>query len=151
MKALRIKTLGLILLQVAFASVGELLLGIGMKKIGAVTDWSPLALGRTFIQTITSGTIWMGIFALLLFFACYLLVLSWADLSYIKPVSAIGYAVIAFLGYAVLHEQVTPLRWFGVSLICVGVALAGQTEVRTTQVETRETPDVVRTAQGAEL
>jgi drug/metabolite transporter (DMT)-like permease len=151
MRALRIRTFGLILLQVAFASIGELLLGIGMKQIGAVTVWTPLALGRTFIQTVTSGTIWLGIFALLLFFACYLLVLSWADLSYIKPVSAIGYAVIAFLGYAVLHEHVTPVRWLGVSLICVGVALAGQTEVRTTEAGVRATQEVLPTAQGAEL
>lgn len=151
MRALRIRTIGLILLQVAFASVGELLLGIGMKDIGAVNDWSPAALGSTFVQTITSGTIWAGIFALLLFFACYLLVLSWADLSYIKPVSAIGYAVIAFLGYAVLNEQVTPTRWAGVILICFGVALAGQTEVRTTQSVADSPQDVARAAQGAEL
>jgi uncharacterized membrane protein len=150
MKALRIRTIGLILLQVAFATLGELLLGIGMKQIGAVTDWTPLALGRTFIQTITSGTIWLGIFSLLLFFACYLLVLSWADLSYIKPVSAIGYALIAFLGYLVLHEQVSPVRWVGVSLICVGVALAGQTEVRTTQAKQRAADDIVPAAQGVE-
>jgi uncharacterized membrane protein len=103
-----------------------------MKQVGAVQDWSLGALGRTFLQTITSGTIWAGILALLLFFACYLLVLSWADLSYVKPISAIGYAVIAFLGYAVLNEQVTPVRWLGVGLICAGVALASQTQVRTT-------------------
>lgn len=143
MRALRIRTVGLILLQVAFASVGELLLGIGMKQIGAVTDWTPPALARTFMQTITSGAIWLGIFALLMFFACYLLVLSWADLSYVKPISAIGYGVIAFLGFAVLHEQVTPVRWLGVTLICFGVALASQTEVRTT-------PGVVRTTEVAE-
>ena len=150
MRALRIRTVGLILLQVAFATVGELLLGIGMKQIGAVTDWSPAALARTFILTITSGTIWLGIFSLLLFFACYLLVLSWADLSYIKPVSAIGYALIAFLGYLVLHEQVSPVRWVGVALICVGVALAGQTEVRTTKSKQSVAEEPVSAAQGAD-
>jgi drug/metabolite transporter (DMT)-like permease len=33
-----------------------------------------------------------------------------------------------------LHEQVTPRRWVGVALICLGVLLVGQTKPRTTEV-----------------
>jgi drug/metabolite transporter (DMT)-like permease len=121
------------MLEVAFASLGELFLGIGMKQIGAVRNWSPAALGMDFLRVISSGTIWTGIFFLLLFFACYLLVLSWADFSYVKPISAVGYGIIAILGYVVLHEQVSPLRWLGVACISLGVGLTSQTDVNTTQ------------------
>ncbi len=81
----------------------------------------------------TSGMVWLGISCLLLFFVSYLLVLTWADYSYVMPASAVGYVIVTFLGYAVLGEEVTLTRWAGVSLICLGVMLVGRTPPRTTQ------------------
>ena len=69
---------------------------------------------------------------MLVFLVAYLLVLSWADYSYVLPASATGYVVVPLLGYAVLHEVVTPVRWTGAVLICLGVALVGRTPRRTT-------------------
>jgi len=59
--------------------------------------------------------------------------LSWADLSYVQPASAIGYAMVALLGYLLLGESVSPTRWMGVLCICGGVALVGGTDASTTQ------------------
>jgi len=134
MKTLRTKTHVLVVLMVLFSSVGDILLSKGMKQIGEVSLGSPARLAATFLMTITSGMIWMGIACLLLFFLCYLMVLSWADYSYVMPASAIGYALVAFLGYAVLGETVTATRWAGVGLICLGVGLVGRTPPRTTQL-----------------
>jgi len=131
-KKLQRKTHVLVVLMVLFSSVGEVLLGMGMKQIGAVKLNSPSALVAAFVSTVTNGVIWLGILLLLLFFVCYLLVLSWADYSYVMPASAFGYAVVAFLGYAVLREVVSPTRWAGVACICLGVLLVGQTPPRTT-------------------
>jgi uncharacterized membrane protein len=61
------------------------------------------------------------------------MLLSWADYSYVMPASSFGYAVVALLGVLVLRESVTSARWAGVALICVGVALVGRTEPRTTK------------------
>src|SRR2546430_17365594 len=61
-------------------------------------------------------------------------VLSWADYSYVMPAGAIGYAALTFLAVVFLHESVSPRRWIGVVLICVGVLLVGQTKPRTTEV-----------------
>src|SRR5712691_4319849 len=113
-KELRRKTHVLVVLMVLFSSVGEVLLGLGMRQIGAVRLNSPAALVAAFVSTVTNGVIWLGILLLLIFFVCYLLVLSWADYSYVMPASAFGYAVVAFLGYAVLREVVSPTRWAGV-------------------------------------
>ena len=132
-KSVTTKTHVLVVLMVLLSSVGDILLSKGMTQIGTVEFRSPAQVAATFLQTLTSGTIWMGIGLLLLFFACYLLVLSWADYSYVMPASAVGYAVVAFLGYAVLHEVVTPLRWAGVAVICLGVLLVGRTPARTTE------------------
>jgi drug/metabolite transporter (DMT)-like permease len=113
--------------MVFFSSIGNVLLSKGMKQVGEVADFAPAALFATFLKTFSNGSIWLGIFSLLLFFVSYLLLLSWADLSYVLPASAIGYAVVALFGYLLLGESVTPMRWLGVLFICSGVALVGAT------------------------
>ena len=52
------------------------------------------------------------------------------------PAGAFGYAVLTLLAVLFLHESVSPRRWIGVTLICVGVLLVGQTKPRTTAVAT---------------
>jgi uncharacterized membrane protein len=49
--------------------------------------------------------------------------LSWADLSYVLPVTAIGYVLVALLGRVFLAEQIPVKRWAGIVLIVAGVAL----------------------------
>jgi len=130
---LRIKTLVMILAMVVCANVGDLMLKRGMTQIGAV-EISPAGLWHALLLTITSGTIWMGIFFLLGFMLSYMTVLSWADYSYVMPAGAFGYALLTLLAVVFLHETVSPRRWMGVVLICVGVLLVGQTRPRTTEV-----------------
>lgn len=134
-QSLQRKTYVLLVLLVLFSSVGNVLLSKGMKQIGEVKDWSGPALASLFGKTFTSGTIWLGIASLVLFLVSYLVVLSWADYSYVLPASASGYIVVPLLGYIVLGEAVTPLRWAGAVIISVGVALVGRTPPRTTQQE----------------
>ena len=132
-RTLRTKTHVLVLAMVLFSSVGDILLSKGMKEIGPVSLASLSLLLTAFVHTVTSGMVWLGISCLLLFFVSYLLVLTWADYSYVMPASAVGYVIVTFLGYAVLGEEVTLTRWAGVSLICLGVMLVGRTPPRTTQ------------------
>jgi len=127
-KRLQKKTYVLLASMVFFSSFGNVLLSRGMKQIGEIIDFSPAALASTFLKTFANGSIWLGILSLLVFFVSYLLLLSWADFSYVQPASAIGYALVAVLGYFVLGEFVSPIRWLGVLVICVGVALVGWTE-----------------------
>jgi uncharacterized membrane protein len=131
-KRLRIKTLVMVLAMVVCANAGDLLLKRGMTEIGAV-GISASALSRAFWMTVTSGTIWLGIIFLIGFMASYMTVLSWADYSYVMPAGAFGYAILTLLAVVFLHESVSPKRWVGVALICVGVLLVGQTRPRTTE------------------
>jgi hypothetical protein len=130
--ALRFKTHLLISLMIVFGPVGDVLLSKGMKRIGAVTIRAPADLPRLFVRTFTSEMIWFGIVSLLLFFIAYMLVLSWADYSYVQPASSAAYGVVALLGYLVLGEAITPIRWAGVFIICLGVFIVGHTPPRTT-------------------
>ena len=75
-----------------------------------------------------------GIAMMLGFMVCHMLVLSWADYSYVMPASAFGYVAVTFVGMTLLGETVSPRRWVGVALICVGVFLVGQTKPSTSAV-----------------
>jgi len=135
-RRIRIKTLVMILAMVVCANVGDLMLKRGMMQIGAV-EISPAGLWHALLLTITSGTIWIGIFFLAGFMLSYMTVLSWADYSYVMPAGAFGYALLTLLAVVFLRETVSPRRWVGVLLICIGVLLVGQTRPRTTEVAVR--------------
>jgi uncharacterized membrane protein len=131
-RRLRIKTLLMVLAMVVCANAGDLLLKRGMAEIGAVAI-TPTGISHAFWMTVTSATIWLGILFLSGFMISYMTVLSWADYSYVMPAGAFGYAILTLLAVVFLHENVTPKRWVGVLLICVGVLLVGQTKPRTTE------------------
>lgn len=132
-KNLRPKTYAMILLMVILNPCGNIFLGKGMKRIGAMSSWAPSEVFRFFFRAFTTGTIWIGIGLLLAFFVAYLLVLSWADYTYVQPSSALANGLTALLALLVLHEVITPLRWVGVMLICLGVFVVGRTHPRTTE------------------
>ncbi|MBI3663473.1 MAG: EamA family transporter [Acidobacteria bacterium] len=123
----------MVITMVLFSSVGNILLSIGMKEIGQVSLASPGLLVTAFLRTVTSSMVWLGISCLLFYFVSYLLVLTWADYSYVMPASAVGYPIVTFFGYAILSEEVSLTVWTGVILICAGVMLVERTPLRTTE------------------
>ena len=123
----------MVLAMVVCANAGDLLLKRGMSQNGAV-QLTSAGLAHAFRLTVTNGTIWLGIFFLSGFMLSYMTVLSWADYSYVMPAGAFGYALLTLMAVIFLHESVSPRRWLGVVLICVGVLLVGQTKPRTTEV-----------------
>ena len=132
-KTLRKKTAVLLLIMVLFGSMGDILLSKGMKQFGAINVTSARSLAAGSVHTITNGTIWLGIGSLLLYFVCYLLVLSWADYSFVQPASSAAYGVVALLGYLLLGEAISPLHLCGIAMICAGVFVVGRTPTRTTE------------------
>lgn len=130
---LQIKTYLLILVMVVFGPLGNVLLGKGMKVVASLAAWNAGDLPAIFARTFSSGMIWLGIASLLTFFVANILVLSWADYSFVQPASSIAYAVVALLSHFILHEVVTPMRWAGVAVICLGVLVISRTPARTTE------------------
>ncbi|MFZ0706561.1 MAG: EamA family transporter [Candidatus Korobacteraceae bacterium] len=132
-KQLRLKTRMMILIMVLAGPLGNALLAKGMKQIGAISVSSLSDLLHLLGQILSSPTIWMGIAGQLAFFAAYSLALSWADYSYVQPASSVAYVVVAILGIVMLHESVSPLRWLGIGVICLGVVVVGRTHPNTTE------------------
>ena len=128
-----LKTSILVLLLIILNSAGNFFFGLGMKRIGAVQGLSMAVLRSAFISVFSSVWIWLGIVSMLLFLGALMLVLSWADFSYVLPATAAMYAVVPLLGHFVLGESVTGLRWVGVALICAGVMFVARTPPSTTE------------------
>ena len=127
------KTYVLLFLLVLFGSVGNTILSKGMKDAGDLDISHLQGIEAGAVRVLSSGTIWTGIALMLLFMVCHMLVLSWADYSFVMPFSAIAYALVPLLGYLFLHEYVSTARWFGIILIFLGVLLINRTPSRTTQ------------------
>ncbi len=133
--SVHLKTFVLILVIVIFAPLGNVLLGKGMQSVGPATHWAVGDLWSIAMRVMASGYVWLGVASLLTFFVAYMLVLTWADYSYVQPATSFSYAIIALLGWMFLGEVITPLRAFGIATICLGVFIVGRTPPRTTEVK----------------
>ena len=65
----------------------------------------------------------VGVLLLIVWQLSRMALLSWADLSYVLPVTSIGYVLVALIGRLVLNESISNTRWAGILLIMAGVAL----------------------------
>jgi drug/metabolite transporter (DMT)-like permease len=131
-RTLNTKTYVLLFLMMALGSVGNTILDKGMKSLGPIDFSTRSAIWQGAFHTFTSGTIWLGICCMLLFMVCHMLVLSWADYSFVMLFSAITYALVPLLGYLWLGEYVPIARRLGIVLIVFGVFLVSRTPPRTT-------------------
>jgi uncharacterized membrane protein len=129
-KTAHLKTYLLIAVMVIAGPLGNVWLGKGMKQAGRLVMWPPTEALHTALRVFGTGSIWLGVASLLTFFLANVLVLSWADYSYVQPASSVGYGVSALLGYFMLSEPVSPLRWLGIAIICLGVLVVGQSNPR---------------------
>jgi drug/metabolite transporter (DMT)-like permease len=80
---------------------------------------TPLA----YITVLFQPWVALGVLLLVLWMMSRMALLSWADLSYVLPVTSIGYVLVAIVGKVLLHEEITGKRWAGIALIMIGVAL----------------------------
>src|SRR5580658_292405 len=108
--------------------LGNLFLTIGMKHRALGSPWDYLA-------AIFSPNVALGIVLLIVWLLSRMALLSWADLSYVLPLTAIGYIITAVIGRVVLNEDISTARWSGTLLIVAGTALVGLTEPRTSPEE----------------
>lgn len=126
------KTSVAISIMVLLGPLGQVLLRKAMRDMPAPATWSLAAVGSRAQEIAGSPTVWVGFACLMMYLLAEMLVLSWADYTYVQPVAASAYGVVAVLGYAMLGEHISTLRWIGVAVICLGVFMVGRTDSRTT-------------------
>jgi drug/metabolite transporter (DMT)-like permease len=112
---LRVKTWICATVVVLSNAFGNFFLKKGMPA-DLPTPWS-------YITVLFHPWVALGVVLLILWMTSRMTLLSWADLSYVLPVTAIGYVLVALLGHLLLNEQIPVKRWAGIALIVAGVAL----------------------------
>jgi len=122
------KTHILVLLVIVTNVFGNVFLSRGMHQVGRIVSASPLDYLRAFANPWTA----LGIVILVVWMLSDLALLSRADLSFVLPVTASAYVLVALLGHFLLHDHISWERWIGILLITGGVVLAEETPARTT-------------------
>jgi drug/metabolite transporter (DMT)-like permease len=118
-----------ILALIVFCSTsGDFFLKLGMTQVGQV-HWSH---PQTLISALFNPWVALGTVVLIIFFVSFMDALTWADLSFVMPATALGYVLTALLSAWVLHERVSPWRWAGVCLIAIAVGLVAGGKAKTT-------------------
>lgn len=113
----------LLFLVVVSGTGGEICVTRAMKRVGEVTDFRPMAVVRVILRAMKVPWMWIGISMMALAFFSLLAVLSIENVSFVVPVTALNYAAGALGGKFFLGERVTPRRWAGVLIVCLGVTL----------------------------
>lgn len=102
---------------------GNFSLSWGMREVGHLISASPLA----YVKAVFNPWVALGIALLLVWLAAQMALLSWADLSFVLPVTSIGYVLSALVGKLFMRETITGWRWAGIGLIVAGVLLVART------------------------
>jgi drug/metabolite transporter (DMT)-like permease len=130
-----------------FAVAGDSMLSHGMKQVGAVSIHHL----QSVIFAVVNPWVAIGILLLLGFFATYTNALSWADLTYVMPATALGYVLLALVARFVLHEHIGPLRWIGIILITSGVGFVAGGPALTEHPPTRSHTEADKPADGVQV
>jgi drug/metabolite transporter (DMT)-like permease len=102
---------------------GELCVSRAMKSIGEVHDFSPKSIVNFVLQSLRLPWMWMGIALMTLGFFSLLAILSFLEVSFVVPVSALSYAAGAFGAKTFLGERISKNRWMGIAVVCLGVSI----------------------------
>lgn len=108
---------------------GNAFLSHGMRQAGAIVSASPL----DYLRAVNPWSA-AGVCILVVWMLSDLALLSRADLSFVLPVTATSYVLIALAGHFWLRERISGFRWAGILIIALGVLLAETTPDRTTRV-----------------
>jgi drug/metabolite transporter (DMT)-like permease len=129
-------------LILAFVSIsvplGDGCLSRGMRNMPSISLAHPLSL----IGAVFTPWIALGIALLIGYFASYLTALSWADLTFVMPATALGNVFLALLAHFWLNESISWMRWAGVVLITIGVGFVANGPANTTPTLARSAASV---------
>lgn len=98
-----------------------------MKHLTDTVLFDPLS----YLKAMFEPHVTLGIVLLILWLLTRMALLSWADLSFVLPLTGLGYILAAIFGNWFLNEKVTPIHWLGTILVFAGTGLVGATTQKT--------------------
>jgi drug/metabolite transporter (DMT)-like permease len=110
-------------LLVVSGTSGELCITHAMKSLGEMHDFRPAALLQFVWRAVRVGWVWLGVSLMAVAFFSLLAMLSFENVSFVVPITAISYAAGAAGATIFLRERINKQRWVGVGIVCVGVTI----------------------------
>jgi drug/metabolite transporter (DMT)-like permease len=108
---------------------GEIFVAHAMKQAARKQALIPSGVSALLERGFRPAAMWIGLALQALAFFALLVLLSWADVSFVVPATALSYVVGAAGSALFLRERVDRTRWAGVALVCLGVALMCASEL----------------------
>lgn len=118
-------SLALLLVSVIFAIAGQLTLKAAMEEVGRIGAREVSNAGETLKRAIKTPRLWIGLALFGISALFWLVVLSRVPLSVAYPFVGVSYILIVGFSRVFLHEHVPTLRWIGVLIVAVGIAIVG--------------------------
>lgn len=115
----------LLTVSVGFAVAGQLTLKEAMDRVGAIGGAQVAALGDTLSRVGREPRLWIGLALFGVSAVFWLVVLSRVPISVAYPSVGLSYIVVVAFERYVKHEPVPSLRWLGVLVVALGIALIG--------------------------
>lgn len=114
-------------LSVFFVTVYELLLKLGATETAHIADprWA-----WTGLSGLASLYVWLGIPLIILSLLTWLHVLRYIPLSIAFPISQVAHVLVPLCSWLFLGELITSLRWGGIALVSLGLALVAKPVAR---------------------
>ena len=122
------RTLILMTVAVVAVTLGDIWMSQTMKSVGEIKVACVRDLISVVGRVLSIPRFWMAVSGMVTFFFIWTSILSYADLTFVLPLTALTYVLNAALAPWLLNEVVSPTRWAGVFLITAGVALVGLSE-----------------------
>src|SRR5580698_6634282 len=111
------KLLMLLAVSLLFEAVGVVYLAKGLKEIGDIRGVSVTEGLRVAKAGVTNPNILLGVFFEAIYFGLLLVMMSKGSVSFVWPLTSLGFLLTTLAARFILHEPVSPLRWVGVTLI----------------------------------
>jgi multidrug transporter EmrE-like cation transporter len=125
-------SLALLVVSVTFAVAGQVTLKSAMDRVGRIGSTEVAAAGDTLLKAAKEPLLWAGLTLFGISALFWLVVLSRVPLSVAYPLVGVSYILIVAFARFFLHEEVPSLRWIGVSVVALGIAIIGLSFKRTT-------------------
>ena len=109
-------------------ATGVVFLSKGLKQIGEAAAINLPEVLRLVGRGATNGNILVGVALEAAFFGTLLYLMSRGDVSFVWPLTALGFVLTTLAAKFILHEEVSLLRWGGVFLIVLGAGLITYSE-----------------------
>lgn len=138
------KLLLVLLVGLVFEAVGVVYLNKGLKQVGEVQSVTASEIARVVKSGAANPNILLGVLFEAVFFGTLLYLMSQGTVSFVWPLTSLGFVLTTIAAKFILHEDVSLLRWSGVLLIMLGAGIITYSE----KVLEQKPPGPASTAQA---